>query len=206
MAKFTIYFKDKAIQSYIYDSGTVHIGRDDSNDLAIDNQDVAPAHAVVIIKEDSYIIKQLNEAHPLVINKEPVKEAILKNHDVITVGKHNIVFSEAESTVSTENEHIEFVNIKSNEKQDTPNASLQVLDGHHIGRILPLKKSMTRFGHGGSGVVIISKRKDGYFISSLESDPSIQVNQKPLGDKTIHLKVNDIVLINNISMQFFLES
>ena len=208
MAKFTIYFKDKAIQSYIYDSGTVHIGRDDSNDLVIDNLDVAPAHAVIIIKADSYIIKQLNDSHPLVINKETVKEAILQKNDVITVGKHSIIFTETESPATAENDEIEveFVNGNLKDKNHIPNASLQVMDGHHIGRILPLKKSMTRFGHSGSGVVIISKRKEGYFISSLESDPDILVNQTPIADKTIHLNSNDIVRINNISMQFFLES
>lgn len=203
MAKFTIYFKDKAIQSYIYDSGTVHIGRDDFNDLIIDHLDVAPAHAVIIIKAEKYIIKQLNDSHPLIINNEKITETILQNNDVITVGKHTIVFSVMKFIPSTDNENVELFSRKPENRKTTPTASLQILDGPHIGKILPLKKAMTRFGHGGSGVVIISKRKEGYFISSLESDPNILVNQKPLADETIHLKTNDIVLINNISMQFF---
>lgn len=203
MAKFTIYFKDKAIQSYIYDSGTIHIGRDDFNDLVIDNLDIAPAHAVIIINNDNYMIKQLNDSHPLIINNEHINETILQNNDVISVGKHSIVFSEMEFIPPAANEDVELFSKKKKSIEPLPSASLQILDGPHIGKILPLKKAMTRFGHNGSGVVIISKRKEGYFISSLENEPNILVNQAPLASETILLKTNDIVLINNISMQFF---
>ena len=87
-----------------------------------------------------------------------------------------------------------------------PDANLQVMNGQHIGRVLPLKKSMTRFGHSGSGVGVIARRKDGYFISSLEGDSRITVNQTPLGNKTISLNNNDVIVIDSISRQFFFEN
>jgi len=205
MAKFTIYFKDKAIQSHIYDSGVVRIGRDESNDLVIDNLTVAPAHAVVIINADNCIIKQLNDEHPLFINGEKTKEAFLHQNDEISIGKHSIIFSITESVSPIANKDVDALNIKIDEKTNTPNANLQVLEGKNIGRILPLKKAMTRFGHNGSGMVIISKRKDGYFISSLESDSKILINKKTLADKTIQLNNNDTILINKVLMQFFLD-
>ncbi len=214
MAKFTIFFKDKAIQSYIYDSGVIRIGRDSSNDLVIDNLTVAPAHAVVTIDSDNCIIKQLADENPLVINNEKVKEAFLQNNDVISIGKYSITFSTTESVAddsklfSSNSKDVDSLNLKLAEQVIIPNANLQILDGQHIGRILPLKKAMTRFGHAGTGVVIIAKRKDGFFISSLEADTGMEIliNREPLADKTIHLKDNDTILINKISMQFFLES
>ena len=205
MAKFTIYFKDKAIQSQIFDSGVVRIGRDESNDLVIDNLTVAPAHAVVIINIDNCIIKQLNDEHPLIINGEKTKEAFLQQNDVIGVGKHSIVFSTTESVSPIANKDVDVLNTKIDDKTNIPNANLQVLEGQNIGRILPLKKAMTRVGHNGSGMIIISKRKDGYFISSLESGSKILINQKPLDDKTIQLNNNDTILINKVLMQFFLD-
>lgn len=209
MAKYTVYFKDKAIQSQIFDSGVVHIGRDESNSLTIDNLAVAPVHAVVVIKEDNHFIKQINDEFPLLINNEKNKEALLENDDVISIGKHTIQFASTESITKP---HIpSFINkdIKQQskivtEKATLPNATLQVLDGQHIGRMLPLKKSMTRFGHSGSGVVVIARRKEGYFISSLEGEDNITINQQPLADKTVGLNDNDIVVIDNTSMQFFL--
>jgi len=211
MAKFTIFFKEKAIQSSIYDSGVIRIGRDSSNDLIIDNLTVAPIHAVVTINGDSCLIKQLSDSHPLIINHEKTKETFLENNNVISIGKYSIVFNTTESitpdtnSFSSKNKDVESLNLQLEDKVNIPNANLQVMDGQHIGRILPLKKSMTRLGHAGSGVVIISKRKNGYFMSSLETHMNILINQQALADKTIQLKNNDIIVINNISMQFFIE-
>lgn len=211
MAKLTVYFKDKEIQSSSCDSSNIHIGCDEHNDLVIDSSSAAPAHAVVIISSGSYTIKQLNENHPLIVNNKKTKEAILQNNDAIVIDKHTIIFTLTESIVPPHNnkldeEGIESLNKKLEDNVALPDANLQVLDGAHIGRILPLKKAMTRFKHGGSGIVIIAKRKDGYFISSLENDVDILVNQQTISDNTIHLNNNDIVLIDNISMQFFLET
>ncbi len=213
MAKFTIFFKDKAIQSYIYDSGVIRIGRDSSNDLVIDNLTVPPAYAVVTINTDNCIIKQLSDEMPLVINKEETKEAFLNSNDVISIGKYSITYNTTESIApdtnpfGSNNKEVELLNLKLEQQVKIPDANLQVLDGKHIGRILPLKKAMTRFGHAGTGVVIIAKRKDGFFISSLESDANMEilVNQVALANKTVQLKNNDIIIINKISMQFFYE-
>lgn len=211
MAKFTVYFKDKAIQSEIFDSGVIHIGRDETNDIVIDNLAVASIHAVVIIKEDSCIIKQLNDDFPLFINNTKCKDSLLEHNDKITIGKHTIIFSTTESVASTTNNNaankdLKDLNEKLEEKIKLPDANLQVLDGQHIGRILPLKKALTRFGLSGTGTVIISRRKEGYFISSLETDAKITINNKELTDKSLNLNQNDIIVIDNISMQFFLEN
>ncbi len=210
MAKFTVFFKDKVIQSNIFDPGIIRIGRDETNDLTIDNLAVAPAHAVIIIKEDSCMVKQLNDEFPLIVNNEKNKSSLLKNGDTLTIGKHTVVFNETESIVSDPIDQggvadVTNLNNKLEENTKVPEANLQVLDGQHIGRVLPLKKSMTRIGQSSTGIAVISRRKDGYFISSLEGDPNIIINKEPLAEKTINLKTNDMVVIDNISMQFFIE-
>ncbi len=79
MAKLTVFFKDKAIQSDLYENGIVRIGRDETNDLTIDSLAVAPAHAVLIILDGDCTIKQLNDEFPLIINGEKVKSGNLNN-------------------------------------------------------------------------------------------------------------------------------
>lgn len=210
MAKFTVFFKDKAINSEIFDSGVVHIGRDETNDLTVDSLAVAPAHAAVIIKDDKCIIKQLNDDFPLVINNSPAKEAVLQNNDRINIGKHYIVYSVTESISDmahnkSSDKDISLLNEKLEENLKPTEANLQIMNGPHIGRILSLKKSMTRLGNNDSGIVAISKRKEGYFISTLENPNGcpLTVNKKPLGEQSIQLKNNDIISINKVSMQFF---
>lgn len=211
MAKFTVYFKDKPIFSGIYDSGVVHIGRDDTNELVVDSLAVAPAHAVAVIKDGTCIIKQLNEKFPLLVNNSPSKEWNLQNNDVINVGKHYIVYnateffheptaaipSSADVDVRTLNEKLETAR-----QQE---AKLQVMDGPHIGRILTLKKAMTRLGHEGAGVVVIARRKDGYYISALQGHDGLILNRESLGDRTVLLQNNDVIEVDKTPMQFFLE-
>ena len=214
MAKFTVYFKDKPIFSSIYDSGVVHIGRDETNELVVDSLAVAPAHAVAVIKDGLCIIKQLNEKFPLVVNNHPSKEWNLQNNDVINVGKHYIVYNATEFF----HEPAEYTHIPSsadvdvkvlNEKLENiakqQEAKLQVMDGPHIGRILTLKKAMTRLGHEGAGVVVIARRKDGYYVSALQGHEGLVLNKQPLGDRTVLLQNNDVIEVDNTPMQFFLE-
>ena len=210
MAKLTVYFKDKAIHSGLFENGIIRIGRDETNDLTIDSLAVAPAHAVIIIRADDCIIKQLNDEFPLIINGEKIKTCNLSNNDVISMGKHDIIFNTIESIESPAafnnliDEDVKSLNREINGELHSPSANLQVMNGNNIGKILPLKNAMTRLGHDGNGVIVISKRKDGYFVSILENRGTITVNNEPLNDKSLKLNMNDVLVVDNTSLQFFL--
>ncbi|MDO9139256.1 MAG: FHA domain-containing protein [Methylococcales bacterium] len=207
MAKLTVFFKDKAIHSHIFENGIVHIGRDETNDLTIDSLAVAPAHAAIIIRDNDCVIKQLNDEFPLIVNGERVKTCNLNNNDTLSMGKHDIIFNTAASAGPISRPIDEDVKSLNREIESglytMHSANLQVLNGNNIGKILQLKNAMTRLGHNGSGVIAISKRKDGYFVSVLENSGIITVNNEPLNDKLLKLNNNDILVIDNTSLQFF---
>jgi len=209
MAKFTVYFKDKAIHAGVFETGVVHIGRDETCDLVVDSLAVAPAHAVVVVKENSCFIKQMNDKFPLLINNRPMKECNLQDNDVINIGKHYIVYNIAGSLATpdgfTKNLAIDALSDKPMETARVQDANLQVMEGDHIGRILPLKKAMTRLGHEKSGVVVVARRKEGYFISALLENDGLMVNSEPLANKTLKLSNRDVIVIDKIPMQFFLD-
>ncbi len=211
MAKFTVFFKDKPIHSSIHESGVVHIGRDESNDLAVDSLAIAPAHAAVILRNAIPIIKQLNADFPLIINGVQHKEATLQDGDTITIGKHRIVYSSTEKVASAllathaEEPENEKLNQEFNNRSHLPEANLQVMGGKHIGRLVPLKKTMTRLGREGAGIIVITRRKEGYFVSMLEVNDQIKINGAGLGDQTLLLKNNDMLIIDKIPMQFFMD-
>ena len=211
MAKFTVLFKDRTLQSTLFDTSKVHIGSDDSNDLVIDSLAVAPAHAVVSLAEGTAFIKQLNDNFPIIVNNQSTEEATLNNNDEIVIGKHKIIFHTTESVISPANTEPSEER-ESDEMEDDfmselnlPDANLQVLGGKHIGRLIPLKKAMTRIGHRGNGVAVIARRKEGYFISCLEQNNALKVNQQQLEDETLKLSDNDLVDIDSTPMQFFLD-
>lgn len=211
MAKFTVLFKERPIQSTIFDTRVIHIGSDDTNDLVIDSLAVAPAHAVVSLNDGHAVIKQLNDNFPLVINNEAHKECPLNNDDEIAIGKHKIIFNTVETVLtppppeSLASKDLESLNEEIETALNISEAYLQVMGGKHIGRVIPIKNGMTRIGHNGSGVAAIARRTDGYYISSLENDDLLTVNKKPLEEQTIKLNKDDQIFIDNTPMQFFLD-
>ncbi|MGZ8193263.1 MAG: FHA domain-containing protein [Methylobacter sp.] len=209
MAKLTVFFRGKAIHSALFENGIVHIGRDETNDLIIDSLAVAPAHAAIIIRNDGCTARQLNDDFPLVINGIKTKESSLTNNDKISLGKHDIIYHLTESVAQPQQISSPLYKdpLLSNQElsgnANIPGANLQIIDGDNIGKLLPLKKAMTRLGHTGSGVIAITKRKSGYFVYVLENIGTITLNNKPLDDNMVQLNNNDVLVINNTSLQFF---
>lgn len=208
MAKFTVFFKIKPVNTYVFEAGVIYIGRDNTNTIAIDNLSIAPIHAIAVVRESDCLIKQINDNFPLIINDETHKEYCLTDNDKITLGKYDILYNlnsySSEQTLRTDfKDHFEQLD-QLQYNTETQEANLQIMDGKHIGRIIPIKKTTTRLGHNHGGLVIIIKKKDGYYISVLESNSKLTINQQPLNNQIVKLSHNDIIRIDNTSMQFFL--
>lgn len=83
-------------------------------------------------------------------------------------------------------------------------ANFQVINGVNIGKLFPLKIPMTIIGETDNGVLMISKRKDGFFVSILENAANITINQQALGNHAIKLNHNDVLTIGGETLRFYL--
>lgn len=197
MNQLTVYFKNKIVNSISLEKDkAIHIGSDDTNDLVIDSSDIAPAHAAVILRATDCAIKQLNEHFPLVVNGKPTRITVLQDGDTIAAGQHSIVYSTDHQPIKSklaQLNHIPHV------------ANYQVIGGTNLGKMFHLKTPMTLLGEQGSGVVVISKRKDGYFASVLENAEHITLNKQPLTDKAVKLNHDDVLVIGHLTVQFCLQ-
>jgi FHA domain len=210
MAKLTLTFKDKVIRAYRLETDVpAHIGQAESNEIRIDSLAVAPTHAVVVCnKKGETIIKQLNDEFPLTVNDLPGREHQLNEGDRISIGKHVLQYSDAATPKElSQNSQLQpnWLNQEIKLSVKVPEANLQILNGKHIGRLIPLKRALTRLGKTGSGIVVIAKRKGGYFLSPLEGEQAIKVNSQSLGQETIRLSHGDTLEIDETAMQFFVE-
>jgi hypothetical protein len=203
MPKFTLFFKDKPLQTYTFGMGVIYIGRDDTNNIVIDSLAVAPIHAVVNLRASDCLIKQVSSDFPLIINDQLCLEYHLNDNDRISIGKHTLLFGNVILQQSVA-ENVNNMTALLSTQEEFKEANLQVMDCKYIGRIIPIKKAVTRMGKSGEGVVVITKRKEGYFISALESHISLTVNKHTLNDQIIQLAHEDLIRIDNVSMQFFL--
>lgn len=206
MVKFTVSFDNKIIQSLVFDQNVIHIGNNSSSDLLIDSAYAGPDHAVVTQKGHAYFIIQVDKKYPLIINNDNIKEARLINNDKIIIDNYSISFNSAKIIIPNKNDTAtKNYAAPLEEEYIIPNANIQILSGKHIGRVISLKNNNFCFGQHGSNTAVISKNTKGYAISAEKKSAQISINQEPLGDSVLTLNDNDMLLIDNISMQFFIE-
>lgn len=210
MAKFTLTFKGRFIQIFNFEQGEISIGRDPSNSIPIDSLAVASLHATVTLDKDGASLKQANGSASILVNNQKKTEHSLIDGDAITIGKHTLLYSSRTSPIPSEDKFFkELTAFAANNKEssETPNivANLQILRGKNIGRIIPLNRAMTRLGKPGSGVAVIARRKDGFFISPLENNAFIKLNKNEIGEESIRLQNGDTLEIEKNTLRFYLE-
>ena len=205
MPKLTLTFKGHVIDVYHLEQGETRIGRDDGCEIRIDSLAIAPQQALIRrIDNDSYQLSALNEEFPVQVNHDTIERKRLHHGDVIQIGKHTLTYAEdvmelgADLTVDLRSE--ETPQVDSDSQLNT--GMLQIMNGENFGRIIPLKRNMTRIGHVGGDCAMISKRNDGYFLSFLEGPNPPVVNRTPIGNESYRLNEGDIIEVGGTKMQF----
>ena len=70
------------------------IGRRGDNDLPIDDPTVSSRHAKIARVQSVYFVEDLKSTHGTAVNRKPVHSLQLHDSDVITIGKHRMIFQE----------------------------------------------------------------------------------------------------------------
>ena len=93
MVRLLVKFKDRTIREFTLDRiDALSIGRNPSHHLVIDNYAVSGNHAVIFKEGNRYILKDTNSKNGTFLNGLSINQADLKNGDIITIGKHTLVF------------------------------------------------------------------------------------------------------------------
>jgi hypothetical protein len=95
MIRLLVKFKDRTIKEFALDRiDSLSIGRNPNHNLVIDNYAVSANHAVIRKEGNRYLLKDTSSKNGTFLNGLTVEQAVLKNGDVITIGKHTLVFLE----------------------------------------------------------------------------------------------------------------
>ena len=102
MDKLILKFKDNVIKEYPITGSQVKIGREEDNDIVIDNAAVSRHHAKIKRAGSGYIVEDLNSTNGTFVNEDRIKQQEkLQAGDIVIVGKHSIIF-ESELKVEAE--------------------------------------------------------------------------------------------------------
>jgi pSer/pThr/pTyr-binding forkhead associated (FHA) protein len=91
MASLTLQFEDHVMQQYPVGT-TVTIGRLPDNTVVIDNAAVSSHHACVFRDGDEFILEDLQSTNGTFVNETRVVRQTLRHGDVVSVGRHKLVF------------------------------------------------------------------------------------------------------------------
>ncbi|MBW1988206.1 MAG: FHA domain-containing protein [Deltaproteobacteria bacterium] len=97
MSTLTLKFKDNVISEYPVKKGeTITIGRLSDNHVVIENLAVSGHHAKVDSVGNGFLLTDLQSKNGTFVNQKMITTHWLKHGDVVTVGKHHLVFTNEE--------------------------------------------------------------------------------------------------------------
>ncbi|MCM8854941.1 MAG: FHA domain-containing protein [Candidatus Thiodiazotropha sp.] len=211
MPKLTLTFKGRVIDVFHLESETTHIGRNEDCTIPIDSLAIAPVQAVLTLDaDDTYQLQATDEEFPVLVNHEKIEQTLLHHGDVIQIGKHTLSFAEDVMELGADLGQSDLPADQEpdpddeNEIDESKSSSgvLQIMSGDNFGRIIPLKRNLTRIGHAGGDCAMIARREDGYFISFLEGPNPPSINRQPIGDQVQILTDGDVIEVGGTQMQF----
>jgi len=92
MPEILVTLGDNVVKRVVFDKDVISIGRSRDNDIVIENLAVSRNHARIRRENNSFILRDLNSANGTFVNGVRVTKTELFNDDVITIGKHKLIF------------------------------------------------------------------------------------------------------------------
>ena len=205
------------------------IGRRPSNDIQIDNLAISGEHAAVITILNDSFLEDLNSTNGTLVNGQPVKTHLLKNCDVVEIGKYKLKYV-TEQAPSSEASVFEKTMMSRAPDVARPVVSvapppmppsmppapapapvpagtgtIRILSGVNAGRELVLTKTLATLGKPGIQVAVIARRPHGYTITHVEGAQYPTINGQPIGTQAHPLNDHDLLEIAGAKMEFFLK-
>jgi pSer/pThr/pTyr-binding forkhead associated (FHA) protein len=93
MSRIILRFKDKNLKAFpLNKQSALTIGRRGDNHVVIENLAVSGHHAKIIPHEKGYVLADLKSKNGTFVNGRRIKTYLLKHKDVVTVGKHLLIY------------------------------------------------------------------------------------------------------------------
>jgi pSer/pThr/pTyr-binding forkhead associated (FHA) protein len=225
MATLTLKREDGSAVDYTINQGeTLTIGRKETNTIVLDNLIVSGLHAKIDAFDDRFLLTDLKSKNGTYVNGAPVATHWLRDGDVITIGKQELVFSLAlleavSSNVSEEEDEFDKTMVLDSERleefrQQSLQAQITYLKGGQ-GDVL-LTRKLTKIGKDPSNDVVvggltvgkvaatISRRPDGFYLNYVSGLAKPKVNGRVV-TRSQPIDDFDTIELGGSKLQFFLK-
>jgi pSer/pThr/pTyr-binding forkhead associated (FHA) protein len=232
MAILSLMYNKKTLENFPIGMGdTFVIGRQDTNDIVIDNLAVSLLHAKIESIGDEYLLIDLHSENGSFVNEQRIKAHWLTDGDAITIGKHTLLFSNPRNKNLPDKMSSSVIRtmrmdtakfrelLKKNglevqpesKAKNYPAATLVFLSERR--KNLPLSEKTVRIGKAltsdivvqgifvGKTAAVINWMEDGWHISYVGGLSKVKVNGSRVTNE-VKLNWMDIITIGKTKMQF----
>lgn len=183
------------------------LGRRPYNDIVIDNLAVSGEHVAFLLADGAVTMEDLNSTNGTYLNGTVVKRQLLRNADMIEIGKYKIVFIDEASQAKAPLLASPSGSMGLSPLGPIPAvgiALIRILSGAATGRDLPLTKVVTTVGKPGVSVASITRRQTGYVLSQVEGPGPLLLNGQAMDKGPSPLSHGDLIELADTRMQFAL--
>ena len=92
MPEIVVKFADKIIERVVTEKEHISIGRTADNDIVLDNRGVSRKHAQIEFSDQGAILIDNDSLNGTFVNQRKVNEQPLRDSDIITIGKFDLVY------------------------------------------------------------------------------------------------------------------
>lgn len=225
MPEFIVKFEDKIVERVVTEKQRISIGRTPDNDIVLNNRGVSRKHALIEFNNNSALIIDNESLNGTFINSRKISEEVLKENDLITIGKFNILYhpdaqkedklADLDGTmVLKTKKQKDLLEKDAKERELTKRAGGSVLIGeaNTTTSEFALNRPVTTFGKAHfvnirvkgwllSGIQAkIVREKDGYVLVNLGRQNKTKVNGEPV--QKCNLKNDDLIQIGKSVFRF----
>lgn len=194
-ARLVLSFGDLVLRSFPVVKPSVTIGRRPYNDIALDDLTVSGEHAVILTEGADRLIKDLNSRNGTLVNGQPMQSHRLEHADLIEVGIYRLRYlveqREAPAAAAMSPEAVAF---------------LEWLTGPQRGSGQPLDRPIVPISGAGNQVAVVSRRRNGFFVTHLEGLAFPLVNGESIGLGSHPLADGDLIELSGTMLRFRLRA
>ena len=92
MPEIVIKYENEIIERYVWEKKRISIGRTSENDVVLENRGVSRLHAQIEFTDNTAVIIDNESLNGTFVNNRKISEEILRDNDVVTIGKYNLVY------------------------------------------------------------------------------------------------------------------
>lgn len=180
--------QDPAPRQLTFRQANVLIGRRSGSDVVLDDLTVSGRHAEIIRGDEGFELRDLGSRNGTLLNTQPVDRVPLPSGTEFKVGIYTLTFTIDEVPVPAS-------------PAEAQAGVLEYLNGGMRGIKQGLQHSITKVSANGL-VVVISRRKTGFFVAHLQGAERALLNGAAVGTCAVSLNHDDVLELGTTRIRF----